>query len=64
MNPLEQYLQAYGLLLCNQNPELPALEDIGARWQDVTALIDAHRLFIARPTGAARRTCRRRSMAC
>ena len=45
MNSLERYLQEYGLLLCNQNPELPALEDIGAGWQDVTALIDAHRLF-------------------
>lgn len=64
MNPLERYLREYGLLLCNQNPELPALEDIGAGWQDVTALIDAHRLFYSKATGAARPTCRRRSTAC
>lgn len=45
MNPLAAYLEQNGLLLCNVNPELPALEDIGATWQDVTALIDAHAVF-------------------
>lgn len=45
MNQLAAYLEQNGLLLCNVNPELPALDDIGATWQDVTALIDAHQIF-------------------
>ena len=45
MNLLLKYLQKYGILLCNTNPDLPALEDIGCTWADVTALIDRQALF-------------------
>ena len=45
MNLLLKYLQEYGILLCNTNPDLPALEDIGCGWGDVTELIDRQELF-------------------
>ena len=45
INPLQSYLEANGILLCNQSPDLPALEDVGCTWQDVTELIDQHKLF-------------------
>lgn len=45
MNPLLQYLRQNGILLCNANPDLPSLEDIGCTWGDVTALIDRQELF-------------------
>lgn len=45
MNLLLKYLQKYGILLCNTNPDLPALEDIGCGWSDVTELIDRRELF-------------------
>ena len=45
MKNLLNYLQKYGILLCNANPELPALEDVGCTWGDVTALIDRQELF-------------------
>lgn len=45
MNLLLCYLEKHGILLCNQNPLLPALEDIGCSWNDVVELIDSHQLF-------------------
>ncbi len=45
MNPLLRYLDRNGILLCNANPELPALEDVGCSWSDVTELIDRQELF-------------------
>lgn len=45
MSRLLHYLQKYGILLCNHNPDLPALEDIGCSWGDVTELIDRQELF-------------------
>ena len=45
MKLLLKYLQKYGILLCNTNPDLPALEDIGCGWGDVTELIDRQELF-------------------
>ena len=44
MNPLLRYLDRNGILLCNTNPELPALEDVGCSWSDVTELIDRQEL--------------------
>ena len=38
-------MQKYGILLCNTDPDLPALEDIGCGWGDVTELIDRQELF-------------------
>ena len=38
-------MQKYGILLCNTNPDLPALEDIGCGWGDVPELIDRQELF-------------------
>lgn len=45
MSQLLNYLQKYGILLCNANPDLPALEDIGCTWRDATELIDRQELF-------------------
>lgn len=45
MDRLQSYLAQNGILLCNANPSLPALEDIGCTWHDVTETIDAHGLF-------------------
>ena len=45
MSRLLSYLQINGILLCNANPYLPALEDIGCSWNDMTELIDSHQLF-------------------
>ena len=48
MNPLQSYLGDNDILLCNRNPDLPALEDVGCTWQDVTELIDRHELFYSK----------------
>lgn len=48
MSSLQNYLEANGILLCNQNPDIPALEDVGCTWQDVTELIDQHKLFYSK----------------
>jgi hypothetical protein len=42
---LKDYLDYAGILLCNVNPQLPSLSDIGCRWRDATDLIDDHGLF-------------------
>lgn len=48
MNRLLDYLETNGILLCNANPYLPALEDVGCAWQDVTELIDNQLLFYSK----------------
>ena len=48
MNRLLAYLETNGILLCNANPYLPALEDVGCVWQDVVELIDNHLLFYSK----------------
>ena len=48
MSRLLDYLENNGILLCNANPYLPALEDVGCVWQDVTELIDNHLLFYSK----------------
>lgn len=48
MNKLFTYLEENGILLCNENPYLPALENIGCTWSDVTKLIDNHKLFYSK----------------
>ena len=45
---LEQYLNAMGIIGCNVNPYLPALDDLGFCWQDMTALLDRQGLFTAK----------------
>lgn len=42
---LKNYLDVVGILSCNVNPYLPALDDIGCTWADAVALIDAHQVF-------------------
>lgn len=37
---LKTYLNMAGILSCNVNPYLPALDDIGCTWADAVALID------------------------
>lgn len=39
------YLDMYGILLCNQNKYMPALEDIGCTWYDAVDMMAEHRLF-------------------
>ncbi len=48
MNKLIQYIDANGILLCNANPYLPSLDDIGCSWNDVTEAIDQHELFYSK----------------
>lgn len=48
MNLLSEYLQVNGILLCNANPDLPALENIGCSWQDVVGLIQTYQLFYSK----------------
>lgn len=48
MNRLFKYLEENGILLCNVNPYLPALDNVGCTWSDVTELIDAHELFYSK----------------
>lgn len=42
---LSEYLTAMGILSCNRNPYLPALEDLGFTWGEMTALLDKKELF-------------------
>ncbi|MGF0005842.1 AlkZ-related protein [Eubacteriales bacterium SGI.150] len=42
---LKTYLNMAGILSCNVNPYLPALDDIGCTWADAVALIDTHEVF-------------------
>lgn len=48
MEKLRAYLAENGILGCNTNAYIPALEDIGCAWADATALIDAHEVFCTR----------------
>lgn len=48
MADMLDWLNKNGILLCNRNPELPALEDIGCTWQDAMGLIDRHLAFYSK----------------
>lgn len=48
MGDMRAWLKQNGILLCNQNPDLPALEDIGCTWRDAMELIDAHMAFYSK----------------
>lgn len=48
MNRLFDYLEGHGILLCNVNPYLPSLEDIGSGWKEVTELLDAQLIFYSK----------------
>lgn len=48
MNRLFDYLENYGILLCNSNPYLPSLDDIGCGWKEVTELIDNQLMFYSK----------------
>ncbi len=45
MSDMLDWLEKNGVLLCNQNPELPALEDLGCTWREAMELVDAHQVF-------------------
>ena len=45
MSRMLDWLEKNGVLLCNQNPELPALEDLGCTWREAMELVDAHQVF-------------------
>lgn len=42
---MKDYLDAMGVLACNVNPYLPAVEDIGCRYTDVMELMDRKEVF-------------------
>ena len=48
MGDMQAWLDQNGILLCNQNADLPALDDIGCTWRDAMELIDAHRAFYSK----------------
>ena len=48
MGDIQAWLIQNGILLCNQNPDLPALEDIGCTWRDAMELIDKHLAFYSK----------------
>jgi hypothetical protein len=39
------YLNTYGLLLCNQNKYLPSLSDVGGDWDSIVSLIEEREVF-------------------
>ncbi len=45
---LEAYLEDVGVLACNENPHLPALDQVGFTWGDMTALLDRQGLFLSK----------------
>lgn len=42
---MKEYLDAMGILGCNVNPYLPALDDVGLCWKDMTQALDRHEFF-------------------
>lgn len=48
MNRLFNYLENHGILLCNLNPYVPSLNDIGCGWKEVTELIDQRLMFYSK----------------
>ncbi len=48
MGNMQAWLTQNGILLCNRNPDLPALEDIGCTWRDAMELIDSHLAFYSK----------------
>lgn len=42
------YLERYGVVACNTNAYLPALEDVGCTWLDAVALIDRQQAFLCK----------------
>lgn len=42
---LLDYINNYGILLCNENSDLPSLVSLGYNWENITGLIDSHQIF-------------------
>lgn len=42
---MKEYLDTMGILGCNVNPWLPALDDVGLCWRDMTQALDRHAFF-------------------
>lgn len=42
------YINIYGLLLCNENKDLPSIFDVGGDWDSVTALIEKREVFYSK----------------
>ncbi len=45
---LRGYFAQNGLLLCNENRELPSLASIGGRWDDIVALMESREVFYSK----------------
>lgn len=45
---LLDYIHFSGILLCNVNPYLPSLDDVGAAWADVVALMEKREIFYSK----------------
>lgn len=45
---LRSYFARNGLLLCNENPDLPSLPTVGGAWNDIVAMIEAREVFYSK----------------
>lgn len=45
---LRSYFSQNGILLCNENRELPSLASIGGRWDDMVALMENREVFYSK----------------
>lgn len=45
---LRGYFTQNGILLCNENRELPSLASIGGRWDDMVALMESREVFYSK----------------
>ena len=45
---LRGYFSRNGILLCNENRELPSLTSIGGRWDDIVALMERREIFYSK----------------
>ena len=45
---LRGYFAQNGILLCNENRELPSLASIGGRWDDMVALMESREVFYSK----------------
>ncbi len=45
---LRSYFAQNGILLCNENRELPSLSSIGGKWNDIVALMESREVFYSK----------------
>lgn len=45
---LRSYFAQKGLLLCNENPDLPSLPTVGGTWNDIVAMMETREVFYSK----------------